>query len=400
MSLKLFEYEAMKKLVILLLIAVNFLNCQRANQSVQVESPHIFKKHPGDAGYRIPFLSQKTIPLVSIAAVGDIMLGHHTIHYIQTYGVDYPFDSTRQALRQSDIAFGNLEAPFTRTGTKFEKTFNFKVPPEYVTGITRSGIDIVTLANNHILDYGIEGLKNTLTVLDSVGLAYCGAGLNLEQARKPAIIERNGLRVAFLGYSLTFPEEFWATKSRGGTNYPTEASMRASIQHCDSIADFIVVTFHWGAEGKNFPKDYQKQYARLAIDLGADLVLGHHPHVLQGLEVYKNRLIAYSLGNFTFSSYSRRATESMILKVYLVEEGLFFAKIIPLSVDNYETEFQPRIVTGARARAVIKNLQTYSEPLNPRQIIDDDGYIWGRRLALSDSYYAADEKNNSSKGSN
>lgn len=337
-------------------------------------------------------LSQKILPLVSIAAVGDIMLGNHTIYYIEKYGADYPFDSTRQLLSQSDIAFGNLEAPFARTGTKFEKTFNFKVPPEYVSGLIRSGIDVVTLANNHILDYGIEGLKNTLIVLDSLGLAHCGAGLNRDQANEPAIIDRNGLRVAFLGYSLTFPEEFWATRSRGGTAYPTETNMRASIQHCDSIADFTVVTFHWGAEGKNFPKDYQKEYAHLAIDLGADLVLGHHPHVLQGLEIYKNRLIAYSLGNFTFSSYSRRATESMILKVYLVDEGLFFAKIIPVSVDNYEISFQPRVVTGKRAETIIANLKTYSEPLNLTSIIDDDGYIWGRKLSEHDSLVA--EKTN------
>jgi poly-gamma-glutamate capsule biosynthesis protein CapA/YwtB (metallophosphatase superfamily) len=149
-----------------------------------------------------------------------------------------------------------------------------------------------------------------------------------------------------------------------------------------------VVTFHWGAEGKNFPKDYQKEYAHLAIDLGADLVLGHHPHVLQGLEIYKNRLIAYSLGNFTFSSYSRRATESMILKVYLVDGGLFFAKIIPVSVDNYEISFQPRVVTGKRAKTIIANLKAYSEPLNLTAIIDDDGYIWGRKLADHDSLIA------------
>lgn len=378
----------MRKIVLFFAVIIFFWNCQRVNQSAKVESPHVFAEHFENKNFRMSFLSQKTLPLVSIAAVGDIMVGNHTSYYIQKYGADYPFDSTRQLLSQTDIAFGNLEAPFTRTGTKFEKTFNFKVPPEYVSGVIGSGIDVVTLANNHILDYGIEGLKSTLSVLDSLGMAHCGAGLNLDQANEPAIVERNGLRVAFLGYSLTFPEEFWATKSRGGTSYPTETNMRASIQHCDSIADFTVVTFHWGAEGKNFPKDYQKEYAHLAIDLGADLVLGHHPHVLQGLEIYKNRLIAYSLGNFTFSSYSRRATESMILKVYLVDEGLFFAKIIPVSVDNYEISFQPRVVTGKRAKTIIDNLKAYSAPLNPTSIIDDDGYIWGRKLTDHDSLVA------------
>ncbi|HEX9971317.1 MAG TPA: CapA family protein [bacterium] len=390
----------MKNFILFLLAITVFWNCQRANQAIQVESPYVFTELRNDAGFRMPLLSRKILPLLSIAAVGDIMVGNHTSYFIQKNGADYPFDSTRQILSQTDIAFGNLEAPFTRTGTKFEKTFNFKVPPEYVSGLIGSGIDVVTLANNHMLDYGIEGLKNTLTILDSLGFAHCGAGLNLEQANKPAIIERNGLRVAFLGYSLTFPEEFWATTSHGGTSYPTEKNMRASIQRCDSIADFTVVTFHWGAEGKNFPKDYQKEYAHLAIDLGADLVLGHHPHVLQGLEIYKNRLIAYSLGNFTFSSYSRRAAESMILKVYLVDEGLFFAKIIPVSVDNYEISFQPRVVKGKRAKAIIDNLKAYSEPLNRTTIIDDEGYIWGRKLADYDSFFVVKGHKDSSNNAN
>lgn len=390
----------MRNLIILILALAALAQCTHTDQAIQAESHFVFQNQGNDTGSRMPFLSRKALPLLSIAAVGDIMLGNHTARYIYQYGADYPFDSTRKILSAADIACGNLEAPFTRTGTKFEKTFNFKVPPEFVAGLIGSGIDVVTLANNHMLDYGIEGLKNTLALLDSLGFAYCGAGLNLEQANKPAILDRNGLRVAFLGYSLTFPEEFWATKTRGGTSYPTETNMSASISHCDSIADFTVVSFHWGAEGKNFPKDYQKEYAHLAIDLGADLVLGHHPHVLQGLEIYKNRLIAYSLGNFTFSSYSRQSAESMILKVYLVDDGLFFAKIIPVSVDNYEISFQPKILSGARAKTVIDNLKAFSEPLNATSIIDDDGYIWGSRLAFDDSLVIVPGANDSSKNAN
>lgn len=139
--------------------------------------------------------------------MGDIMLGNHTSSYMEKYGVDYPFDSTRKVFSQADVTFGNLESPFTRSGTKFEKTFNFKVPPEYAISLINAGFDVVTLANNHILDYGIEGLTNTLLTLDSIGLATCGAGLTLDQAQQPAIIERNGLRVGFLGYSMTFPED-------------------------------------------------------------------------------------------------------------------------------------------------------------------------------------------------
>lgn len=350
------------------------MGCHRHKQTVTNEKPFIFSDSSASI-WKLPIEKEKLFPFVSIAAVGDIMLGNHTTYYIEKYGIDYPFDSTKAMLSRAHLTFGNLESPFTRTGKRFDKRFTFKVPPEYAVGLVNAGFDVVTLANNHILDYGIAGLRTTLAVLDSIRLGYCGAGLTLEQAQKPAIIERNGLRIAFLGYSLTFPEEFWATRSNGGTNYPH--NIKSNIQQADSLADFTIVAFHWGAEGKNYPKDYQKLFARLAIDYGADLVLGHHPHVLQGLEIYQNRLIAYSLGNFSFSSYSKKSTESMILKVYLSDSGLLYAKIIPVSIDNNKIAFQPRILRGAEADSVLAHLQKYSEPLNPTNIIDNTGYIWG-----------------------
>lgn len=366
----------MKHWTILLITTIFLIGCHRQKQIERVAKPLVFADSTAST-WKLPIAPLRLFPFISIAAVGDIMLGNHTTYYIEKHGVDYPFDSTRAVLSQSHLTFGNLESPFTKTGQKFDKKFNFKVPPEYAVGLINAGFDVVTLANNHILDYGIEGLKNTLTVLDSLGLAYCGAGLTLEQAQKPAIIERNGYKIALLGYSMTFPEEFWATRSRGGTNYPT--NITSNIQQADSLADFIVVTFHWGAESKNYPKDYQKFYAHLAIDHGADLVLGHHPHVLQGLEIYKNRLIAYSLGNFSFSSYSGKATESIILKVYLVVDGLLYAKVIPVSVDNNKIAFQPRVLRGPAADSVLAHLREYSEPLNSNNIIDETGYIWGKR---------------------
>lgn len=382
-----FQIQNKALIVFLLLIGCSLIGCTRQKQlnhrSNHEEKGPLALLSDTTASRRMPLEVRNFSSAVSIAAVGDIMLANYTSQYIHTHGLDYPFDSTRSILLAADIAFGNLEAPFTDIGTKFEKTFNFKVPPKIAPSLIHAGFDVVTLANNHILDYGMEGLRSTLQVLDSIGLAYCGAGLSLEQAQRPAIIERNGYRVAFLGYSLTFPEEFWATPTTGGTNYPR--NLPANIAHANSLADLIVVTFHWGAEGSNYPKDYQKHFAQLAIDCGADLVIGHHPHVLQGLEIYKNRLIAYSLGNFSFSSYSRRSTESMILKVHLTKKGLLFAKIIPVSVDNYEVEFQPKVLRGRRANLVLDHLKEFSQPLNSINIIDDRGYIWGRELSRGDS---------------
>ena len=367
---------------ILLIISV-LTGCHSTKQFIQPEQPFVFPCPASSVTKKLPLKPERLIPLVSIASVGDIMLGNHTIYYIEKYGVDYPFDSTRSILAGTYVTFGNLESPFTKTGRQFDKRFTFKTPPEYAISLVNAGFDVVTLANNHILDYGIEGLKNTINILDSIGLGYCGAGLTQEQAQRPAILERNGCRIAFLGYTMTFPEEFWAMDSTGGTNYPYK--MSSSIQHIDSLADFTIVTFHWGAESRNYPKEYQKVFAHRAIDYGADLVLGHHPHVLQGLEIYKNRLIAYSLGNFSFSSYSRKATESIILKAYLSDNGLLFAKIIPISVNNIKVAFQPQILHGAAADTVISHLRKYSKPLNSTNIIDNNGYIWGERYIPADS---------------
>jgi poly-gamma-glutamate synthesis protein (capsule biosynthesis protein) len=161
--------------------------------------------------------------------------------------------------------------------------------------------------------------------------------------------------------------------------------MAANLSEWDQKVDYIVASFHWSAEKLEIPKDYQIFMAHLAIDSGADLVLGHHPHVLQGLELYKNKLIAYSLGNFAFGSYSSYAADSIILKVNLNSEGLFYAHCLPLNVNNSEIEFQPQVLEGARKEAVIAKLKKLSADLNGgRNIIEDSGLIFGSWSTLHD----------------
>lgn len=315
---------------------------------------------------------------ISISAVGDIMLGSWVVDVIKKEGIDYPFLETRHHLKSSDIAIGNLEAPFTLDGEPFEKKFNFKVPPSYAKGLLMGGISVVTLANNHMLDYGDTGLFSTLETLNNVGIDYSGAGRTIDEAHKPTIVNVREKRIAFFGYSMTFPTEFYAKEDSAGTAYPTEELLRQNLQMVRDSVDFIVTSFHWGAEKRETPKDYQVYFAHLAIDSGADLVLGHHPHVLQGLEVYKNRLIAYSLGNFAFGSYSQHATESIILKVFLRENGLYSALCIPINVNNIEVEFQPTLAVGEQRYGIISKLQGLSIALNDStNIISDEGQIFG-----------------------
>ncbi len=314
---------------------------------------------------------------VSVAATGDLMMGSWVIDLVEEKGFDYPFDSTRSLFRHSDISIANLEAPLTHKGSRFEnKTFTFKVPPDFIRGIDNAGINVVNLANNHIVDYGCEGLSSTIAVLEDFDVAYCGAGADDTLACRATFLERGGIRFAFLGFSFTYPLDFWAKSDRCGTCHPTEAQMRELIYDCEERADIVVVSFHWGQEKRSTPKSYQIFFARRAIDFGADLVLGHHPHVLQGVEIYRNRLIAYSLGNYIFGSFSYTSRTSMILRVFVDEFGLVYARIYPINVYNSAVQFQPRLLRGEQRERVLRDLNKISTDLNQgKTIVDMDGFI-------------------------
>ncbi|HDQ46224.1 MAG TPA: CapA family protein [bacterium] len=313
---------------------------------------------------------------VSVLAAGDLMLGHRLVSVIRRRGVDYPFDSVASVIREADIAVANLEAPFTTGGTAFQKEYNFAVPPSFITGPVRAGFDLFTLANNHILDFGVEGLRSTIHTLDSTGIAYCGAGFDLEESIRPALLTRKGIRFGFLAFSLTFPEAFWASPGRAGTAYVRPEKLETIIRKVRESADVVIVSFHWGGESVTEPRPYQIQYARRAIDAGADLVFGHHPHVLQGLEIYKGRLIAYSLGNFIFGSYSAKVHDGALLRTWFSAEGLRAAEILPISVNNYTVRFQPRLFHSAERLKTIESLNALSKPLNGgKELLRPDGSI-------------------------
>lgn len=314
---------------------------------------------------------------VEVVAGGDVMLGHWTLEYLQREGADYPFRKIRHLFDGADIVFANLEAPFADSGTAAEKAFTFRVPTQYASALRDVGFNFVSLANNHILDYGLDGLQQTLQALQRNGLAWAGAGLTRDAAWEPAIFHTPAGKVAGLAFSMTLPHEFWATDSTGGTAYPYESRLVNVLDSLEQEVDFIIVSFHWGTEKKEAPNDYQIYYARLAIDHGADLVLGHHPHVLQGFELYRNRLIAYSLGNLAFSSYSRVAVDGVLLRAVLQPEGLLFAQLYPLNVNNVEVEFQPQPADSAQRARIIGKLDSLSLVLNGRDIITDDGFILG-----------------------
>jgi poly-gamma-glutamate synthesis protein (capsule biosynthesis protein) len=309
---------------------------------------------------------------VTIAAVGDIMLGHRAEPWIEREGPGYPFLNVMPILQKADIVVGNLENPVSTRGIAVEnKKFTLRSGPRAADALKAAGIRVVTLANNHIMDFGPQALQDTLTALGLSGILSTGAGMNLDDARAPAILKVGNRTIAFLSYSLTFPVEFYASAGRPGTAPGYREYVRADIEKVRTRADIVVVSFHWGAELMTTAKDYQRELGRKSVDWGADLVLGHHPHVLQEIERYKGRLIAYSLGNFVFGSESDRTNTSIILLCTFREKHLVRVEAVPLDVNNYRVSYQPRVLTGVQAETVIGELNSFSERFGTRFAFQD-----------------------------
>jgi poly-gamma-glutamate synthesis protein (capsule biosynthesis protein) len=316
---------------------------------------------------------------VVINAVGDIMLAGSGTALFNRNGYDYPFDATAAVLRQADLTIGNLEAPIARTGTEFTgKKFRFRNHPAAAAALQRAGFTHFSLANNHMLDFGAEALGETRAALDALGITHTGAGPDLESARRARIVTVKGTRIALLSYSLTYPAEFYAAPERAGTAPGYEQYYRADISGAKQSADYVIVSFHWGAECADFPRDYQKTVARKAIDAGADVILGHHPHVLQGIEFYRGGVVFYSLGNFAFASRSAAADRSMIARITL-DNGIASVEVIPLNVRYTEVRYQPRPLTGEAAGRVAERINRLSAGMGTVVTAEGGRYLVERR---------------------
>lgn len=299
---------------------------------------------------------------IIINAVGDIMLAGRWTNDFKKRGYDFPFRGTATELATGDINLANLESPIAAGGNEFkEKLFRFRSEPAVAPALRKAGFNLVTLANNHSMDFGPEALFETTRHLASAGIDWIGAGDTLGNARRIALYSIKGKRVAFLGYSLTQPLEFFAGTARPGTAPGYEKLVANDVASARRQADYVIVTIHWGREGSGTIQPYQQRTGRAAIDAGADAVIGHHPHVLQGVERYKNGIIFYSLGNFAFASTSRTADYAAMVRLRLNGSSRR-TEVIPLDVLASRVHFQPRILDGARGAKVISQINSLSRP--------------------------------------
>ena len=301
-----------------------------------------------------------------LAFVGDICLGMGWPERLRVHGAGHPFAHVRDLLRDADLTVGNLECCFVDESCPVEsRRHKMSVPAEYAEGLAASGFSGLNLANNHMLDCGAEGLAATARALEAVGISHFGAGSDLGAAIRNATLEHDGRRVALLGVGDT--SRYYAGRDRPGIAPMRRALLAEGLHEAASDADLVVVSLHADLEFSPVPAAWRRRLSRWLIRQGADLVIQHHPHVLQGIEEYRGGLIAYSLGNFVFdisgSSYQRRRPgvfDSIVLRVDASFEGdrpSLSWHAVPLRIGN---DGRPDRLDGAAGRAALERLQQLS----------------------------------------
>ena len=251
---------------------------------------------------------------VTVAAVGDIIFASYAGEQIKRNGTDYPFAMTKEKLSESDIVIANFEGTLSTRGVAAEKEYLFRSSPDWAEVLSKGGVTIASLANNHIYDYGADALTDTLSAFDSVGLDTIGAGKDHEAASTPTIVEANGTKIAVIAFTDVVPPDFAAGDSQAGAHKAVGPDHVAEhVKDALQIADEVVVSFHWGEELATEPSSRQRDLAKAAVDAGAALIIGHHSHIIQPVEQMGRAIVAYSLGNFVHTPPSELASQSGIL---------------------------------------------------------------------------------------
>ncbi len=339
-----------------------------------------------------------------IMAVGDV--------YVNRPDPPSIFARVASVLREGDITLGTLEGAYSDQGEpilgKIEVGSGYlKSTPENARALPAAGFNAMVLANNHEMDYGSAGLLQTMEILDGMNIAHAGGGRNFEEAHKPAIVERNGTRVAILSYTSVYPLAGYAAGAdKAGvatvkvhTSYQApenilyqpgfppliitipdpdeEEQMMADVRRAKDAADIVLVAFHWGVSwGFGRVVGYQRELGRAAIDAGADLILGAHPHQLLGMEMYKGKLICYALGNFVMDGYNppHFGRDTIILKCYVRNKQIQKFSFIPAYISD---EWQPYIVDREKGLELMKKLEAMSEEFGTTFTPEGDEVVIG-----------------------
>ncbi|MFA7291561.1 MAG: CapA family protein [Rhodocyclaceae bacterium] len=279
-------------------------------------------------------MSDRVAQVVRLLFVGDIMLADGPGRAIAA-GRD-PFAAFADEFANADVRIGNLECAIASSGKALEnKIYTFRANPQVIEKLS-GRFDALSVANNHSGDYGHEAFLETLSLLDIAGVKGFGGGRNLAEAHAPYWVERGGLRIAILAYNEFKPRAFEAGPDWPGVAWSEDSHVVRGIAAARAAgADIVIPFMHWGWEREREPSVRQRQLARLMIDAGADAVVGGHPHVTQGSEVYEGKPIIYSLGNFVFDGFDYpEARDGWLLRLSVSEEGVTDWEVLPAYLDG------------------------------------------------------------------
>jgi len=322
----------------------------------------------------LDFLEQKkklpqTDEGVSLIAVGDISYSRAVGRVVKKQNnINYPLLKIQDYLKTGDIVFGNLETPITAGRDIVDFEMVFRSNPGTEIALKQSGFSILSLANNHTPNFGNKGLMDTMKYLDSEGIKHIGAGKDNQEANRPVFMEVKGIKFAFLAYN---DLDVVPASYEGGINHPGTAFMRVekmteAVKEAKTKADYVIVSMHSGTEYVNNPNDSQIKFAHEAIDAGADIIIGHHPHVVQTVEQYKGKYIFYSLGNFIFDQpQSSDTKEGLTVKVNFSKSEIGKISLVPIAMENFA---QPTIPADAKTKHILARLNfPYTNEIN---------YLW------------------------
>ncbi len=367
-----------KNLIILLTLTMLLVSCYSENR-VETEDKKIEYGEALDIKQDIEELKEykefvrKTNyenRTIRLTAVGDIMVGRRVGRILREKGVDLAYKNLEEIFNRSDILFGNLESPISNSGRKLPgKGICLRARPEMVEILKKPGFDILSLANNHILDYDTEALLDTFNILKENNIAYIGAGRNIEEARNPHIMKLKGKTFAFFGYdefayiyySNSYNRRFVATDSLPGTAPLKLDFIIEDVKKIREQVDYVVISLHWGTEESNNINSAQKEIAHKLIDNEVDIILGHHPHVIQPIEIYKDKPIIYSMGNYIFDQNDENNKQGMAVEVLIEYGEIREVHALPIYISN---KSEPIIADGKKGDFIRNKIIKLSKKLD------------------------------------
>lgn len=301
-------------------------------------------------------LEENKIPevpdFVTLTFGGDIMLDRGVKKVVErNFAGDYSkiFENLN-VLKDSDIVFANLEGTISDKGRNGGGIYSFHMDPKVLSAIKDAGIDVVSVANNHVGDWGKVAYIDTLSRLKEAGVLYTGGGIDKNEAEQPSIIEKNGIKIGFLGFSDKGPNWLEVKEDGAGLLIADKKNFDEIIQNASKQVDYLIVSFHFGEEYIKTHDKRQEYLAHKAVDDGAKIVIGHHPHVVEDFEIYKQSYIAYSLGNFIFDqSWSKPTMQGLMLNIKLKKDGSMTVR-----KDNFKLNkfFQPSEITTGETEEI------------------------------------------------